>query len=150
MLLWSLLQQGKKEMVVVVFDTNLIIALINHHDRLHSTARGLADKEDVFLLNNVKMEARNAFLRKFNSAMLEVYKILNSARKAEDELQFQGIVVEGFQDLIKKRQEYKSFYEYIYTEIQNIGITMESVTIIPKILNEKAIELVSNILSPKK
>ncbi len=113
-------------MVVAVFDTNLVIALINPHDRLHSTARELADKEGVFLLNNVVMEARNTFLRKFNSAMLEVYKILNMARKAEDELQFQGIVVEGFQDLIKKRPEYKSFYKYIHTEITNIGITMES------------------------
>lgn len=87
-MLWSLLPQGKKEMVVAVFDTNLVIALINPHERLHSTARELADKEDVFLLNNVEMEARNTFLRKFNSAMLEVYKILNRARKAEDELQF--------------------------------------------------------------
>ncbi len=58
--------------------------------------------------------------------------------------------MEGFHDLIKKRPEYKSFYDYIYVEITNIGITMESVAIIPKILDEKAIELVSKIQAPKK
>lgn len=64
-------------MALVFFDTNLVIALMNSHDRLHTRAREIAEKENVIILENVGIEVKTTFLRKFNIAMLEVYKALN-------------------------------------------------------------------------
>jgi len=137
-------------MALVFFDTNLVIALMNSHDRLHTRAREIAEKENVIILENVGIEVKTTFLRKFNIAMLEVYKALNKARKASDELEFHKILVREFGTLIKKRPELKPFYNYIYDEMDKVGMRRENITEIPGMLNERAIELTTAFISTEK
>jgi hypothetical protein len=134
-------------MTLVFFDTNLIIALCNPHDRLHETASKLAENEDVCILSTVEREAKATFLRKFNTAMLEVYKVLNKGRGTEDELQLQEVIVKGFKALIKSRPDHEPFYKYIFGEIKGIGITLDNLSSIPKVMNERAVKITTAIAS---
>lgn len=134
-------------MTRVFFDTNLIIALCNPHDRLHETASKLAEDEEVCILSTVEREAKATFLRKFNTAMLEVYKVLNKGRGTEDELQLQEIIVKGFKGLIKRRPDHEQFYKYIFSEIKGIGITLDNLSSIPKVMNERAVKITTAIAS---
>lgn len=132
-------------MALVFFDTNLVLALFNPHDRLHDNVAQLSKKENVILLGNAQMEARATFLRKFNTAVLEVYKILNKAREAKTELQLQEIMVREFKKLINARPDYDAFYKFIYGEMQKFGIKTDNLLSIPGFLNERALAITTAI-----
>ncbi len=132
-------------MTINCWDTNLVIALLNPHDRLHATAVELAEREPIIISQTVQAEARLTFLRKFNTAVIEVYKILNRARRADSEMELQKMLIDGFKELIQRRPELKAFYEYIYGLIQEYGIRIDNIGKLPKMLNEHAIRKAANI-----
>ncbi len=132
-------------MTINCWDTNLVIALLNPHDRLHATAVELAERELIIISQTVQAEARLTFLRKFNTAVIEVYKILNRARRADSEMELQKMLIYGFKELIQRRPELKAFYEYIYGLIQEYGIRIDNIGKLPKMLNEHAIRKAANI-----
>lgn len=136
-------------MTINCWDTNLVIALLNPHDRLHPTAVELAEKEPFIISQTVQAEARLTFLRKFNTAVIEVYKILNRARRADSEMELQKMLIDGFKELIQRRPELKAFYEYIYELIQEYGIRIDNIGKLPKMLNEHAIRKAANIQLPR-
>ena len=136
-------------MTINCWDTNLVIALLNPHDRLHPTAVELAEKEPIIISQTVQAEARLTFLRKFNTAVIEVYKILNRARRADSEMELQKMLIDGFKELIQRRPELKAFYEYIYELIQEYGIRIDNIGKLPKMLNEHAIRKAANIQLPR-
>ncbi len=136
-------------MTINCWDTNLVIALLNPHDRLHATAVELAEREPIIISQTVQAEARLTFLRKFNTAVIEVYKILNRARRADSEMELQKMLIDGFKALIQRRPELKAFYEYIYGLIQEYGIRIDNIGKLPRMLNEHAIRKAANIQLPR-
>jgi len=125
-------------------DTQILIACLNPEDAFHKRAKEiLGSRKDVVLLESVRKEARETFLRKYNQVQIEILKIANRVRvsnlKTHEEIR--KFVEKELKRLINRNPKLENFYKFVFSLVEDLIVDKSRLIEIPKKLSDFAIEI---------
>lgn len=134
-------------------DTNIIVGVINHRDRLHEISVNLMKNkrnEKLFICQTALKESQTVFRNKINEIMVEIIQFLPNFFKTPklSLLDSQTLLIEIFKQLKIKKPESTNFLNLVYDEISTFLRKEQDTKKIPSFLSKLSLEY-SNLVITK-
>jgi hypothetical protein len=104
------------------FDTNLIIALLNNKDRLHTTSLEILKKEkdnNCVFYKSAIIETAKVYRDKLNSAIVQLYPVLWEIQNIDDSFKKSEHLLQGIKTLIESNKNLENFYKILHEKIDS-------------------------------
>ncbi len=106
-----------------IIDSQLLLALLNSKDIFHNKAKEIVEWESgVIVLQSVRKEAKETFLRRYNSACRKIYNLVNDIRlrdftTKEEVIEFAR---RRLDDIIANNRHLENFLRYVFDLIKDM------------------------------